>query len=125
MELTFSITERGMQLYIQYWRWWLAITLHSESYFSSANKILTNKCIKLGASLLEKLMCLKNWIDAEDRIKYDTTLEVTIRAIPTQESDINMINNPKMISTVHVISILKIASYDTWIIITRCSTCFS
>jgi hypothetical protein len=45
----------------------------------------------MGANLFEKLVCLKNWIDAEKRLQHDTTLEVTTRAIPTQESDTSMI----------------------------------
>jgi hAT family C-terminal dimerisation region len=38
----------------------------SESCFSSANRILTDKCIKLGSKLFEQLMCNKDWIDAEN-----------------------------------------------------------
>jgi hAT family C-terminal dimerisation region len=40
----------------------------SESYFSSANKILTDKRTKLGSKLFEQLVCNKNWIDAENRM---------------------------------------------------------
>jgi hAT family C-terminal dimerisation region len=61
-------------------------TVPFESYFSSMNRILTHKRTKLGANLFEKLVCLKDWIDVKDHIQYDTTLEVTIRAISTQES---------------------------------------
>jgi hAT family C-terminal dimerisation region len=43
-------------------------TVPSESGFSSAKKILTDKRTKLGASFFKKLMCLKNWIDIEDRM---------------------------------------------------------
>jgi hypothetical protein len=42
----------------------------------------------------EKLVCLKDWIDAEDRMQYDITLDTTIRAISTQESSTNMIISP-------------------------------
>jgi hAT family C-terminal dimerisation region len=63
----------------------------SESYFNSVNRILTDKY--MGASLFEKFVCLKEWIDAEDRMQHDTTLEATIY-VPTQESDTNMIISP-------------------------------
>jgi hAT family C-terminal dimerisation region len=66
----------------------------SDSCFSSANKILTNKLTKLCANPFEKLMCLKDWIDVEDHMQHDTTLETTTRAISTQESDTNMIISP-------------------------------
>jgi hypothetical protein len=39
-------------------------------------------------------MCLKDWIDAEEHVQYDTTLEATARAVPTQESGTNMIISP-------------------------------
>jgi hAT family C-terminal dimerisation region len=68
--------------------------ISSESYFSSANRILIDKRTKLGANLFEKLVCLKDWIDAEERLQYDTTLEATTRAVPTQESGTNMIISP-------------------------------
>jgi hAT family C-terminal dimerisation region len=69
-------------------------TVSSESCFSSANRILTDKCTKLGANIFEKLVCLKDWIDVEDRMQYDITLETITHAIPTQESDTNMIISP-------------------------------
>jgi hAT family C-terminal dimerisation region len=69
-------------------------TVSSESYFSSVNRILTDKRTKLGANLFEKLMCLKDWIDAEERLQHDTTLKATTRAVPTQESGTNMIISP-------------------------------
>jgi hAT family C-terminal dimerisation region len=78
----------------------------SESYFSSTNRILTDKHTKLGVNLFEKLVCLKDWIDVEDCMQHDTTLEPTTRTILTQKS----CNN---IPTVHVISTLKIATYGT------------
>jgi hAT family C-terminal dimerisation region len=40
-------------------------TVPSESYFSSANKILTDKHSRLGAKIFERLVCLKDWFDAE------------------------------------------------------------
>jgi hAT family C-terminal dimerisation region len=69
-------------------------TVSSESCFSSANRILTDKRTKLGANLFEKLVCLKDWIDAEDHMQHDITLKATTRAISTQESDTNMIISP-------------------------------
>jgi hAT family C-terminal dimerisation region len=66
-------------------------TVSSKSCFSPAIRILTDKHTKLGANLFEKLVCLKDWIDADDRMQHDITLETTTRAIPTQESDTNMI----------------------------------
>jgi hAT family C-terminal dimerisation region len=66
-------------------------TVSFESCFSSANRILTDKRTKLGANFFEKLVCLKDWINAEDRMQHDITLEETTHAIPTQESDTNMI----------------------------------
>jgi hAT family C-terminal dimerisation region len=42
-------------------------TVPSESYFSSANKILTDKHSRLGAKTFERLVCLKDWFDAEQR----------------------------------------------------------
>jgi hAT family C-terminal dimerisation region len=40
-------------------------TVPSESYFSSANKILIYKRSRLGAKTFERLICLKDWFDAE------------------------------------------------------------
>jgi hAT family C-terminal dimerisation region len=40
-------------------------TVPSESYFSSANKILIDKRCRLGAKTFERLVCLKDWFDAE------------------------------------------------------------
>jgi hAT family C-terminal dimerisation region len=39
----------------------------SESCFSSANKILTYKRSRFGAKTFERLVCLKDWFDAEQR----------------------------------------------------------
>jgi hAT family C-terminal dimerisation region len=72
----------------------LVSTVSSESCFSSTNIILINKHTKLGANLFEKLMCLKDWIDIEDRMQHNITLEATTRATPIQESDTNMIISP-------------------------------
>jgi hypothetical protein len=62
--------------------------------FSLTHRILTDKRTKLGANILEKLVCLKDWIDVKDHMQHDITIEATTRAIPTQESDTNMIINP-------------------------------
>jgi hAT family C-terminal dimerisation region len=66
----------------------------SESCFSSMNIILTDKRTKLGVNPFEKLMCLTYWMDAKYHMQHYTTLEATTRAIPTQESDTNMIISP-------------------------------
>jgi hAT family C-terminal dimerisation region len=42
-------------------------TVPSESYFSSANRILIDKRSGLGAKTFERLVCLKDWFDAEQR----------------------------------------------------------
>lgn len=45
-------------------------TVPSESCFSSANRILSDKRSKLGAHVFERLVCLKDWIDAEERMQH-------------------------------------------------------
>ena len=45
-------------------------TVPSESCFSSANKILSDKRSKLGPKVLEDLVCLQDWIDAETRMQH-------------------------------------------------------
>jgi hAT family C-terminal dimerisation region len=40
-------------------------TAPSESYFSSANRILTDKHSRLGAKTFERFVCLKDWFVAE------------------------------------------------------------
>ena len=42
-------------------------TVPSESCFSSANRILSDKRSKLGPHVFERLVCLKDWIQAEER----------------------------------------------------------
>jgi hAT family C-terminal dimerisation region len=66
----------------------------SESCFSSANKILTDKRIKLGSKLFEQLVCNKDWIDAESQMQHDTTFKSATSAIETQESGTNIPNIP-------------------------------
>jgi hAT family C-terminal dimerisation region len=69
-------------------------TVPSESCFSSATGILTDKRTKLGSKLFEQLMCNKDWIDTESRMQHDTTFEATTSAIETQESDVNILDIP-------------------------------
>jgi hAT family C-terminal dimerisation region len=64
--------------------------VHSESCFSSANRILTDKRTKLGSKLFEQLVCNKYWIDAESRMQHDTTFEAVTSAIETQKSGTNI-----------------------------------
>jgi hAT family C-terminal dimerisation region len=66
------------------------VTVPSELYFSSANRILTDKRTKLGSKLFEQLVYNKDWIDTESRIQHDTTFEAAISAIETQESSTNI-----------------------------------
>jgi hAT family C-terminal dimerisation region len=42
----------------------------SESCFSSVNRILFDKRSKFGEHIFERLGCLKDWIDAEERNQY-------------------------------------------------------
>jgi hAT family C-terminal dimerisation region len=65
-------------------------TVLSESCFSSANRIRTDKHTKLGSKLFEQLVCNKYWIDAESRMQHDTTFEAATFAIETQESSIDI-----------------------------------
>jgi hAT family C-terminal dimerisation region len=45
-------------------------TVPSESCFSSVNRILSDKRSKLGAYVFERLVCLKDWIDVDERNQY-------------------------------------------------------
>jgi hAT family C-terminal dimerisation region len=69
-------------------------TVPSESYFSSANRILTYKRTKLGSKLFEQLVCNKDWIDAESRMQHYTTFEAATSAIETEESGTNIPDIP-------------------------------
>jgi hAT family C-terminal dimerisation region len=57
----------------------------SESYFSSTNMILSDKRSKLGAHLFERLLCLKDWIDTEERNQYRDQPQSS--GVETEESD--------------------------------------
>jgi hypothetical protein len=61
-------------------------TVPSESCFSSAGRILTDKRTRLGATRFEQLVCLKDWIDAEDRKQHDTNISGLTSPVATQES---------------------------------------
>jgi hAT family C-terminal dimerisation region len=65
-------------------------TVPSESCFSSANRILTDKRTKLGSKLFEQLVCNKDCIDAESRMQHNTTFEAATSVIETQESGTNI-----------------------------------
>jgi hypothetical protein len=67
----------------------------------------------LGAIVFEKFVCLKDWIDAEDHMQYDITLEATTSAIPTQKSGTNMIISPYDDSDGVRDSMLKTMTYGT------------
>ncbi|KAJ4757075.1 Zinc finger BED domain-containing protein DAYSLEEPER [Rhynchospora pubera] len=45
-------------------------TVPSESCFSSANRILTDRRSKLGPNVFERLVCMKDWIEAENRTQH-------------------------------------------------------
>lgn len=60
-------------------------TVPSESCFSSANRILSDKRSKLGPKVFEHLVCLKDWIDAETRMQHQP-IEETTSGIETQAS---------------------------------------
>jgi hAT family C-terminal dimerisation region len=46
-------------------------TVPFESCFSSTNKILTDKRSRLDAKIFERLVCLKDWFDTEQRNQHD------------------------------------------------------
>jgi hAT family C-terminal dimerisation region len=60
-------------------------TVPSESCFSSANNILSDKRSKLGAHIFERLMCLEDWIDVEERNQYRDQPQSS--GVETEESD--------------------------------------
>ena len=60
-------------------------TVPSESCFSSANMILSDKRSKLGAHVFERLVCLKDWIDAENRVQHGDPL-LTSSEVEIEES---------------------------------------
>jgi hAT family C-terminal dimerisation region len=66
----------------------------SESCFSSANRILTDKRIKLGSKIFEQLVRNKDWIDAENRMQHDTIFEAATSAVETQESSTDIPDIP-------------------------------
>ena len=59
-------------------------TVPSESCFSSANRILSDKRSKLGPHVFERLVCLKDWIQAEDRKQH--MIEASSSEADTEES---------------------------------------
>ena len=59
-------------------------TVPSESCFSSANRILSDKRSKLGPHVFERLVCLKDWIQAEERRQH--VPEASSSEVDTEES---------------------------------------
>jgi len=59
-------------------------TVPSESCFSSANRILSDKRSKLGPHVFERLVCLKDWIQAEERSQH--VHEASSSEVDTEES---------------------------------------
>jgi hypothetical protein len=60
-------------------------TVPSECCFSSANRILSDKRSKLGPNVFERLVCMKDWIDAENRTQHGDP-PATTSAAETEES---------------------------------------
>jgi len=60
-------------------------TVPSESCFSSANMILSDKRSKLGAHVFERLVCLKDWIDADERNQHQDRQQSS-SGVETEES---------------------------------------
>ena len=60
-------------------------TVPSEACFSSANRILTDKRSRLGPIVFERLVCLKDWIDAENRMQYK--IEAATSGTETQDTN--------------------------------------
>jgi hypothetical protein len=60
-------------------------TVSSECCFSSANRILSDKRSKLGPNVFERLVCLKDWIDAKNRTQHGDP-PATTSAAETEES---------------------------------------
>ncbi|KAJ3688166.1 hypothetical protein LUZ61_017330 [Rhynchospora tenuis] len=60
-------------------------TVPSESCFSSANRILTDRRSKLGPNVFERLVCMKDWIDAENQTQHFVPGETSF-GVDTQES---------------------------------------
>ena len=59
-------------------------TVPSESCFSSANRILSDKRSKLGPHVFERLVCLKDWINADERNQHQA--QESSSAADTEES---------------------------------------
>jgi hAT family C-terminal dimerisation region len=47
----------------------LVSTVASESYFSTANKVVTDKRTRLGENVFKALILLKDWYDEENRLQ--------------------------------------------------------
>jgi len=60
-------------------------TVPSESCFSSANRILSDKRSKLGPHVFERLVYLKDWIQAEERKQH--VHEASSSEVDIEESD--------------------------------------
>jgi hAT family C-terminal dimerisation region len=67
----------------------LVSTVLSESCFSSANMILTDKRSKLGAKTFEQLVCLKDWFDAEQRNQHAPVEQLSDEFMTEADGDSN------------------------------------
>ena len=59
-------------------------TVSSECCFGSTNRIITDKRSKLGAYIFERLVCLKDWINADERNQHQA--QESSSAADTEES---------------------------------------
>jgi hAT family C-terminal dimerisation region len=64
-------------------------TVPSKSYFSSANMILTDKHSRLGAKTFERLVCLKDCFDAEQRNQHVPVEQSSGEFITAADKDSN------------------------------------
>jgi hAT family C-terminal dimerisation region len=63
-------------------------TVHFETCFISANRILTDKRSKLDAKTFERLVCLKDWFDVEQRNQH-TLVEQSCEFMTEVDGDLD------------------------------------
>jgi len=61
-----------------------ASTVASESAFSTGSRVLTDRRNRLASSTIEMSICLKDWLDAENKMR-DQSLEDIIEDFPEDE----------------------------------------
>jgi hAT family C-terminal dimerisation region len=70
-------------------------TIHFQSCFSSANKILIDKHSRLDVKTFERLVCLKYWFDAEQYNQHSPMEESSSGEFMT-DADVNSDDIPKI-----------------------------